>query len=428
MRRITAHLVRLAFAVLTMPLLAQQSPAAGPMHWVGAWACAPQQIFNTDTNNYVAFHDVTLRQYVHPSLGGSTLRVRVSNALSSVQLQMDAASIGVRVAGSNAIAHGSLQKLTFNGRSAVTIPSGATFWSDPVQLKFDAFSDLVISLHVPEFIGGIETGHIRALTTSLILNGDQTKTEELTADMQSTKTTAWYFLQGVDVTADVHTSAVIAIGDSITDGTKSTDDANHRYPDFLAQRFASAHGVSTTAVFSVLNAGISGNRVLHDGAGPDTFARLERDVLTQPGARYVILLEGINDISTSNKLGNEMSAADLIGAYQQLTDRIHAAGLRLVVGTIMPVGLSGAFSDSGEQKRLAINQWIRSTKTLDGVLDFDAALRNPEHPIRLKDEFDSGDHIHPSDAGYAEMASVLDISRFVFVYQPTEALQKKDKK
>ncbi|MDR3736222.1 MAG: SGNH/GDSL hydrolase family protein [Acidobacteriaceae bacterium] len=356
------------------------------------------------------------------------LRVRVSNAVSSVQLQLDAATIGLRVAGSNDVVAGSLQKLTFNGRNSVTIPSGATFWSDPVPLKFDAFNDLVINLHIPDFVGGIETGHIRALTTNLILSGDQTKTQSIPADVKSTNTTAWFFLQGVDVAADMHASSVITVGDSITDGTKSTTDANHRYPDFLAQRFAAAHGVSTTASFSVLNAGISGNRILHDGAGPDTFARLERDVLTQPGARYVILLEGVNDIATSNKPGNEMSPADLIGAYQQLTDRIHAAGMKLIVGTIMPFGLSGSFTDSGEQKRLAINQWIRTTKTLDGVLDFDAALRNPEHPIRLKDEFDSGDHIHPSDAGYAEMASVLDIARFVGVYQPSESLQKKDKK
>jgi lysophospholipase L1-like esterase len=234
-------------------------------------------------------------------------------------------------------------------------------------------------------------------------------------------------VQGVDVLADEHSYAMVALGDSITDGIQSTWNANHRWPDYLSQRLAAAHGVTTSATISVLNAGISGNRLLHDYTGPNTFSRLSRDVLEQPGTRFVILLEGINDINQNSNnpkgLANQIaSAEEIIWAYQQLATQLHAVGMKLIVGTLTPVKGIAQYSAQIEKDRTTVNAWIRSSKGLDGVIDFDAAVRDPSDPTRLLPLYDSGDHIHPSDAGYKAMADAFDVRAFIGAYLPSEIL------
>ena len=422
-------------AALLLPVArAQNTPTVTPprLHWTGAWACATQQIYKWDTDTYIEFHDQTVRTFVHPSIGGSILRVRLSGSVSENAIPVDSATIGIR--GSNySIKTGTIHSLTFNGRSSINIPAGSTIWSDPVSLPFDAFQDLVINLQIAEYNSGFETGHARATSSNLILDGDQTNTESVSESTGPRHIGTSYFLQGVDVLADEHTYAIAVLGDSITDGIQSTWSANHRWPDFFAARLAAAHGVSTAATFAVLNEGISGNRLLHEWTGPTVFGRLGRDVLQQPGVRFVILLEGINDINQNARnpknLPNQIaSAEEIIGAYKQLTDQIHAAGMRLIVGTLTPdKGIDG-YSSQIEKDRTTVNTWIRTSKTLDGVIDFDAALRDPADPAKLLASYDSGDHIHPSDAGYKAMADAIDIRGFVRAYLPSEAIDGKSTK
>jgi lysophospholipase L1-like esterase len=426
----------IALVAMLLPVAGAQNTAAPApasaqvrMHWVGAWACATQVIYKTDTSNYTEFHDQTIRTFVHPSIGGKTVRVKLSGMASYDAVPIGAASIGIRGSG-NTIAAGTLHPLTFNSSKSIKIPAGSTIWSDPISFSFDASQDLVISLHVSEYTGGAETGHVRAITTNLVLAGDQTNTGSVPSSPSPKKISTNFFVQGVDVLADEHSYALVALGDSITDGMKSSWDANHRWPDYLSQRLAAAHGVTTSATISVLNAGISGNRLLHDFGGPDVFSRLGRDVLEQPGARFVILLEGINDINMNANnpkgLANQVtSAEEMIWAYQQLANQLHAAGFKMIVGTLTPEKGIEPYLPQMEKDRTTVNRWIRSSKVFDGVIDFDAAVRDPSDPARLLPAYDSGDHIHLSDAGYKAMADAIDVRAFISTYLPSELLHGK---
>jgi lysophospholipase L1-like esterase len=305
--------------------------------------------------------------------------------------------------------------LTFAGRAALTIPPNSSVLSDPVALDVPAAGDLAISFSFPQttWSGGI---HYLALQTNYIGTGDQTGK----AAFAPTATIAnWAFLAGVDVAADEGTAAIVTLGDSITDGANSTSDTNQRWPNWLAAR-PLANGAQT----AVVNAGISGNRVLHDAigsvrSGANALSRLEHDVLSQPGARYLIVLEGINDVrqpgTTSADITEAVTADEIIGGLALIAARAHEMGLIVYGGTLTPftpATSAGYFSPETELMRKAINQWIRTGGAFDAVIDFEAIVRDPANPDQMLPAYDSGDHLHPGNAGYKAMADGIDLSLF----------------
>jgi lysophospholipase L1-like esterase len=392
----------LAAALILSSFSFQQSISAQGFvdngHWVGTWSTTPVE-------EGLPFSDQTLRQIVHISVGGELLRVRFSNLFGEKPLVINAASIGIQSADA-VVTPGSLRQLTFGGVPSVSIPTGARVLSDPVELAVDAEADLAISLFVSEDTG-TSTSHTLAHQTSFISTpGDFTAAEDMPV---ADTTESWFWLTGVEVRVHRNTQSVVTAGDSITEGFASTTNANARYPDELA-RLLLARKRGTPKI-AVLNAGISGNRVLNDIFGPNAQARFDRDVLTQSGVTHVILLEGVNDLGLGNSLfPPPVSAEEIIAGYKQLIVRAHARGLNILIGTILPFRgfeefLPGYWTAENENKRQVINEWIRTGELHDGVVDFDAALRDPTDPEVLFPLFDSGDHLHPSDEGYAAMAA-----------------------
>ena len=387
--------------------------ASSPMRWVGTWSASPQLPHSRLPP--VNLNDQTLRQIVHISVGGKSLRLRLSNVFGQNPLTIRAASVGVRSEDASVV-KGSLHQLTFAGHTSIVIPSGARVLSDSVPLTVDDGADLAVSIYVPGEITPTTT-HARALQTSYVSPGGNF-TDRVAMPVDKT-VTSWFWLSGVDVMANADSRAVVVFGDSITDGTDSTVDSNSRYPDILArrlvERFQGADRVS------VLNAGISGNRILTDVRGPNALARFDRDVLTQSGVAYVIILEGINDFGFSeldpsnwppSMQLTDVSAAELITGISQMIVRARGRGLKVFGGTILPFRDVGYFSEGGEKKRQIVNEWIRTSDAFDGVIDFDAALRDPTDPERLLPDYDSGDNLHPNDAGYAAMAETIELSIF----------------
>jgi lysophospholipase L1-like esterase len=377
--------------------------------WVGTWSTAlhaPDAGFGL-TN--AGFNGQTLRQIVHTSIGGDTVRVRLSTFGASA-LVVGAAHIALRDTGA-AIVPGSDRVLTFSGNPSITIPPGAVVLSDPVDLDVPALGDLAVSLFVPDNTGPA-TWHFEALQTSYISPpGDFTGSTDIPG---ATTTQAWFWLAGVEVKAPKQTGAIVCLGDSITDGTASTPNTNNRWPNHLATRLLARRG---NQEMGVLDEGIAGNRVLHDIIGANALARLDRDVLVQTGVTHVIVLEGINDIGFSG-IGfpdQAVSADEIIAGHTQLIERVHARGLKIFGGTLTPfegTTFPGYFTPEGEAKRQAVNHWIRTSGEYDGVIDFDKATRDPSHPARLLPAYDSGDHLHPSDAGYQAMADAINLRLF----------------
>jgi lysophospholipase L1-like esterase len=357
------------------------------------------------------FSDVTLRQIVRVSIGGRTVRVRFSNEFGRAPLTVVSASVA-RSAGGSAIDAATDRALTFGGRPAATIPEGATLLSDPVEFVLPPLSNLAVSIYV-RGVPPDATGHPGSRTTSYLRAGNAVSAPSL-AD--AVPVDHWYFLGGVDVRASRTAGAVVIVGDSITDGRGSTTNGNDRWPDVLARRLRSS---PATAQVGVLNAGIGGNRLLRDGLGPNALARLDRDVLAQAGVRWLIVLQGINDIGTAAgaRAKGEPAASvdDIIGAYTQIIDRAHAHGIRVYGATIMPFeGFSygGYFTAESEAERLKVNEWIRTSRRFDAVIDFDAITRDPERPSRLSAAVDGGDHLHPSAAGYRIMGEAVELKLF----------------
>jgi lysophospholipase L1-like esterase len=385
-------------------------------HWVGTWACAPlhpDRAINQAKEREEKRSDsvgggITIREVARISLGGDTLRVRLSNLDGTGPLVIGAAEIA-RSLHDSAILPGSSHHLTFRGQASVTIPAGALVISDPVWFSVPAISDLAVSLYLssaPEFV----TEHQLASASSFHAHGDVV----LAPRFESPEVvTTWEFLNGIDVFEPDEDSAIITIGDSITDGAYSTANANQRWPDELARRLQADKKYRR---FSVLNEAISGNKVLLDRAGPNALARFDRDVLAQSGARYLIVLEGINDIGhIQTDPDDRMTASDLIFALDQMISRAHAHGIAVIGGTLTPYrGFTRYYSAQGEAIRIAVNQWIRSSGTFDGVIDFDAAVRDPSHPDMFLPAYDHGDHLHPNDAGYRAMGDFINLGVFSF--------------
>jgi lysophospholipase L1-like esterase len=391
--------------VFALPQVVTAKESAANQHWVGTWSASP-------VSEGEAFENQTVRQIVHISIGGDRLRVRFSNRFGTEPLVIDAASIGVQYL-DDAVDPGTLRVLTFGGATSIAIAAGAKVLSDPVDLTVNDAADLAISLYVSENTGG-STRHDLAWQTSYISSGNQTLEEHMDGEV---KTTSWYWLTGVEVQAHRNTFAVATLGDSITEGCCdfANVDTNQRYPDFLAQRLLDRYPGEVQA--AVLNAGISGNRILNDSFGPNAQVRLDPDVLTQSGVTHVILLEGINDIGFSEFLGpaEEVSADEIIAGYKQIIERVHTLGLKIFVGTLLPYYNALYFSPAGEDKRQAVNEWIRTSNSHDGVIDFDEVMRDPSQPgpyPSLLPAYDSGDNLHPSAAGYEAMSNAVDLKLF----------------
>ena len=397
-------------------LLISSGARAGSSHWVATWAASPAPQVTEDQMHsaHLEFADQTLREIVHISLGGRSVRLRLSNMFDAQSVEIGAVHVALRGNGAT-IVPGSDQTLTFNGSATVTLPANAMLFSDPVNLAVAANGDLAISIYLPHKVmgGGI---HYSAEQTSYIGQGDQVGAASI-SDPQTI--TSWVFLAGVDVQAPSKAGAVVAFGDSITDGARSTLDANHRWPNELAKRLSARKSDER----SVVDAGIGGNRILHDAQsnirfGVNALARFDRDVLEQPGVQFVIVMEGINDLGhpgSSAPLAETVSAENLIAALQQLIERAHERGVKIYGATLTPFEgtvFQGYFSPEKEVKRKALNEWIRSSHAFDGVIDFDKAVRDPAHPDHILPAYDSGDHLHPGDAGYKAMADSIDLALF----------------
>lgn len=392
----------LSLALATQLSVSQKAKSA--QHWVGTWAASPQMPPDDASNAKspdAGFNNQTVRMIVRASLGGKELRVRFSNAFGKFALTIGAAHVAL--AGNVAAILPSTDRvLTFSGRSSFIIPPRAEILSDPVPLEVPALASLAVSVFLPAATGPASWHALGNQTTYISGPGDFTAS----SNMPVARTTeSWYGLSGVEVLAGENAAAIVTLGDSITDGAQTTLDANHRWPDILADQLAARPGGASLAV---LNEGISGNRLLHDVAGPSALARFDRDVLSQDGVRYLIVLEGINDIGWPRIPGGKysgdlVSAEDLIAALRQIADRAHAHGILAYGATLTPFG--GAFYETpdGEAEREAVNEWIRTSGAFDGVIDFDKLTRDPAHPQQFLPAYDSGDHLHPGDAGYEAM-------------------------
>jgi len=390
-----------AVLLLVFPALSKPLPGPGPAHWVASWATSQQLPEPKNALAPETLKDATLRQVVRLSLGGSSFRLRLSNAFGTQPLHLLAVHVA-RPEGAGGIDPATDLALTFAGQPDVIIPAGASYLSDPVARTVAPFEDLAISIHYGEPPVG-ETGHPGSRATSFLAPGDQVSAAELTG-VQTVD--HWYQIAAVEVTAKG--SALVVLGDSITDGRGSTTNGNDRWTDVLAHDLKA---YSQTRTLSVLNAGLGGNRLLDDGLGPNTLARFDRDVLARPGVSAVLVLEGINDLGTLTANGplpladHDRLVQRMIAAYGQIAARAHAQGLKAYIGTVMPyMGTDIYHPDAAnEADREAVNAWIRGQKRFDGVIDFDKLMADPAAIDHLNPAYDTGDHLHPSPAGYRVM-------------------------
>jgi len=404
------------WVVLLVPVpLARPQVSGQPVKWVGSWAAAMQTPEPQNSLPADALRDATLRQIFHLSAGGTILRVHISNAFGTAPLHFSSVHIARPLSpSSSAIDPGSDRALSFSGHADVTVPAGAGYISDPIDYPAPALSSLAVTFHLNGAPGG-QTGHPGSRATSYLVHGDFVSAVELKGVQPVDH---WYQVAGIDVQSGPNAAAVVALGDSITDGHASTTNANDRWTDVLAERL---QAWSPTRSVSVLNEGIGGNHLLTDGLGPNALARFDRDVLAQSGAKYLIVLEGVNDLGSLARHGVTSPGAhaamvqNVIGAYRQIVMRAHSHGIRVIGATILPYMGSDYYQPgpANESDRKAVNQWIRAPGHFDAVLDFDKAMRDPERPDRLRPSYDSGDHLHPSPSGYRAMANAVPLSLFL---------------
>jgi lysophospholipase L1-like esterase len=408
----------LATLLLSSHLLAQT--------WTGTWSTSQQIPEPQNALPTPDLLDATLRQTVHVSTAGSTLRIHLSNAFGTRPLHITSAHIArPKSPASSAIDPATDRTLLFNGSPDILIPPAAEYLSDPIPYPLPALSDLTISLHIEADPGG-QTGHPGSHQTISYTHGDLTSAPDLPS---ASKIDHWFFLSAVDVqTAQTNSNAatIVTLGDSITDGHASTPNGNDRWPDILSQRLQAN---PATRNLGVLNQGIGGNHLLTDGLGPNALARFDRDVLAQTAVRYVIVLEGINDLGGLERYltdpahptnpADAQTARDalthrMIGAYQQIIARAHAHNLKVYGATITPDTGSDYYhpSPASEAQRQQINAWIRTPGHFDAVVDFDKTIADPSNPTHLLPAFDCGDHLHPNPAGYRAMAQSIDLSLF----------------
>ena len=411
--RTCSRVARVIAATVIVAAIAGSSAATWTLQgrpdavWVAAWGAAPDSPGPSIAGS-------TVRQIVRTSVAGSRVRLRFSNLFGSGPITLGPVRVALQ-ASAGAIQPSSDRAVTFGGARVVTVARGQDTLSDPVNLALPALAHLAVTVHVPEGAGA-STIHGVGHQTAYFLRGDATTVPVFPAgDADASR----HFLTGVEVEAGRGAGTVVVLGDSITDGVGSTPDRDARWPDALATRLQTH---PSTASIAVVNAGIAGNRLLNDGkppfVGPSALSRFERDALNTPGVRWIILLQGSNDVSAADMLTtpeDQVSAAQIIDGMKALVARARARGIRIYGGTMLPrEGVQKPFvnTDAGREKRRAINAWIRTAGAFDGVIDFEHALRDPARPDRLHPAFDSGDHLHPNDAGYAAMAAAVDLRLF----------------
>ncbi len=418
-------------------LLSIFANAQAQEHWIATWGTAQQLLQTGPTaprppqnppppvnlaipQAWQTVNNQTVRMIVRTSVGGHRVRVRLVNAFGGSPLQIGAAHIALCNKDA-AIIPASDRALTFSGRPNVTIPSGAVMWSDPVEFKIAPQAELAVSLYVPKE-SATSTHLFGEHTAYLSKEGDFSGSAEI-ADAATSL--SYYWLAGVDVLAPANAATIVAFGDSITDGHGSMPNTDHTWPGYFAKRLQSD---KRTANLGIVNVGISGNQVLRNGGGMlgglSALTRLERDVLMQPGVKFVMLMEGINDISSRTRTDEaeaKIVAEDLLAGYKQIIEHAHARGLNIIGCTLTPFDGSRAFTEKGEAARTIVNQWIRTSGTFDAVVDFDAATRDPKNPKKFMETFHAGDWLHPGDAGYEAMANAIDLT----IFAPKAAVAKK---
>ena len=402
------------FLLLCLALLATPLRAGAPDGWTAAWASSQMVPAGDQVVPGEWLEDATVRQVVRVGLAGPQLRLRLSNVYGTAPLPIG----GVTVARSadnrtSRIDTSTLAIATFGGAATTTIPAGAEAWSDPVALPVSAGQDLAVSLYLPG-APTVPTGHPGSRATSYFAAANRLGAETLTTDRTAPR---WLVLAGIEVLAP-GARAVVVLGDSITDGFGVQPDTNLRWTDHLAARLRADPELAQVAV---LNAGIGGNRLLLDGLGPNALARFDRDVLGQPGIRWVIILEGVNDLGTLTREGpvsaerHRELVEQMIGAYSQMVQRARERGVKVIASTILPYGASEYYHPdaANEADREAVNRWLRTPGNVDHLVDLDALMRDPAAPTRLRRDLDKGDGLHPSDAGYRFMAEAVPLSLFV---------------
>ncbi|MGI5158454.1 SGNH/GDSL hydrolase family protein [Microbispora sp. CA-102843] len=385
-------------------------------HWVATWTAMPQAAEPDNmppapfTGHDVVLADATLRQTVRVSVGGRQMRLRFSNAFGGAALPITKVTValpGGGQAGVSAIQPGSVRAVTFHGRSSTTIPAGAQAVSDPLNFAVAPRSNLTVTVYLAD--GQRSTGitsHPGSRTTSYLLAGDHADAADLPG---ATSVDHWYFLSGLEVWSKPSVAAVAVVGDSLTDGRGSTTNGNNRWPDRLLDRLQAQHATSGVAV---VNQAAGGNRVLNDGLGPSVLARLDRDVLAHSGVTWQILFEGVNDIGAAeaSPTAQKQVTDDLVDAYDQIITRAHARGIRVYGATLTPFGGNTSYDDPQgyrEAARQAVNQWIRTSRRFDAVIDFDRAARDPANPRQLLAAYDVGDHLHLNPTGYQALADAV---------------------
>lgn len=399
-------------------------------HWVATWATAQQLVRNPPPAaqppvqtapsatappatapaapprpmGIRSFNHQTVRMIVRTSIGGRRIRIKIANAFGGVPVEVGAAHVAVRSKDSE-IVPASDRALAFDGKPGCTVGPGMVILSDPLDFNVPPLGDLAISLYFPGETGP-PTSHGAALHTTYISKEGDFSGQ--TAIPDATTAESYYWLAAVDVLAPPDAALIVALGDSITDGIRSTNESNHTWPALLAARLAAR---KETANIGVVNLGISGNRVLTDGAGSSVIARFDRDVLSQSGVKWVMLLEGINDIGTGRPT-DPITPGQLTAAYRQVIEEAHTHGIQVLGCTLTPFLGAPYKREAGEPIRVAVNQWIRTSGAFDAVVDFEAAVQDPKEPTRVRAEFDPGDHLHPNDKGYQALADAVDLAIF----------------
>lgn len=376
--------------------------SAGKSQWITAWAAAPD-------SPGPAFSNKTVRQMMRTSVAGTKVRLRLSNLFGSGPITITSVHLARHESGST-IMPKSGRSISFGGKSSVTIPKGADVVSDPVAFRVAALEVLAVSIYLPDPIE-LSTMHTTAIQTAYIAPGNVAEKETLPAGETDTSR---FFLTDVEVTAKNNSRAIVIMGDSVTDGVGSTEDKNSRWPDRLAERLQSERALSSIAV---VNSGISGNRILNDGSrpflGPSGLNRFDRDVLTKPNIRWIIMLAGGNDISAARILEapkEKVSAQQIIEGMKTLIGRARQKKIKIFGATLTPREGARFYYPDGEKMRQEINNWIRNGGAFDGVVDFDKVIQDPTQPGRMLAAYDSGDHLHPNDAGYKAMADAIDLA------------------
>lgn len=372
-------------------------------NWLGTWIASAQPPYSSGISKN-GCHNQTLRLIVHPHMSGSALRLRFSNVFGSNALTFGKVHVA-HSAGASSIIPETDHQVTFHGKPSVTIPVGKRMVSDPVPLGVKSGQDLAVSVYIPER-SGPTTWHAWARQTSYIASANQTS--EPFGQLFDKKENAWFWLEAIDVRANSSVKgAVVTFGDSITDAGHSTSNANRRWPDFLAERF---NHLPQDQQYSVLNAGISGNEILQQSTsgGISALDRIEQDVFSQNRVTDVIFLEGINDIIHPPSA----SADEIIQGIKQIITQTHERNINIYGGTLTPFKDHVAYSSAAEAIREKVNHWIRKSNAFDGVIDFDKALRDPQHPLYMRSSYHSGDYLHPGDTGLKAMAHCIDLAQF----------------